>query len=75
MLTKIIKQSVWFLLMLILASCVKNDKVPKSIVVFGDSLSDQGNIFSIVNHVTDLKKSICPRHHRHMTGMRLAINY
>jgi phospholipase/lecithinase/hemolysin len=55
MLTKIIKQSVWFLLMLVLASCVKNDKVPKSIVVFGDSLSDQGNIFSIVNHVTDLK--------------------
>lgn len=55
MLIKITKQSMLFLLMLVLASCVKNERAPKSLVVFGDSLSDQGNVFLIVNHVTSLR--------------------
>jgi len=55
MLIKITKQSMLFLLMLVLASCVKNERAPKSLVVFGDSLSDQGNVFLIANHVTSLR--------------------
>ena len=43
-----------FLLILALTGCFANKSAPTSMVVFGDSLSDQGNLAAIVSHPLDV---------------------
>ncbi len=79
MIFKIINKTGLLILVLVLTGCSKT-LTPKSIVVFGDSLSDQGNllaIFSYAPHFQNIHMTTPPSSHngRAFTNKLLAVEY